>query len=61
MQELVGLAIIINPKSKIMTLTAEMLAPITGVITDNIGVLVGVVISIAGAHLLFKFIKKATR
>lgn len=44
-----------------MTLTALMLEPITSVITDNIAVLVGVVVSIAGAHLLFKFIKKATR
>jgi hypothetical protein len=44
-----------------MTLTTAMLAPITDVITDNLPVLVGVVISIAGANLLFKFIKKATR
>jgi len=44
-----------------MTLTTEMLAPISTVITNNIGVLVGVVITIAGASLLFKFIKKAAR
>jgi len=44
-----------------MTLTAEMLAPITDVITDNIALLVGVVITIAGASLLFKFVRRVAR
>ena len=44
-----------------MELTALMLAPITDVITDNIALLVGVVITIASAGLLFKFVRKVAR
>lgn len=46
---------------KNMTLTSTMLEPITNVITDNLALLVGVVITIASAGLLFKFIKRAVR
>jgi len=44
-----------------MQLTTDMLTPITDVITNNLALLVGVVITIASAGLLFKFIKKAVR
>jgi len=44
-----------------MQLTSLMLEPITDVITDNLALLVGVVITIASAGLLFKFIKRAVR
>jgi len=44
-----------------MVLTADMLTPITSVITDNIALLVGIVITIASASLLFKFVKRAAK
>ncbi len=44
-----------------MDLTTQMVQPITDVISNNLPVLIGVVITIVSASLLFKFVRRAAR